>query len=255
MSRIRFFALVGFYLTSLFGALSNTVTAKEIVLAADNWCPFNCDANSKNPGILVEMAQMAFANSGYKIKYIEMPWKRAILQTRRGLIDGIIGTGPDETPDFIFPDKPLIVAEHTFFTRTGENWKYTGLDSLSTRKLGVIDGYSYGDLHLAYIKPARKDKTKLLIVSGENPLERLYGLLDLGRVDTIIEESLVFKNQTKEIPGSQNIQSAGVYAREDIYIALSPALKHSESLSEILSQYIKTLDKENMQKLISKYTR
>ena len=64
--------------------------AKEkIILAADMWCPYNCEPDSKNPGFLIEMAKIIFEEHDIEIEYRLMPWSKALDAVKNGSIHAI----------------------------------------------------------------------------------------------------------------------------------------------------------------------
>lgn len=217
---------------------SGSLRADTITLVADPWCPYNCEPDSPFPGILIEVAQRAFEPSGHAIAYKTLPWTRAIKSVRIGRYDGLVGTGPEETPDFVFTEREILSVDHTFFVRRDDTWRYRGLASLARRKLGVIRGYSYGDLHHRYVQPHAEDADRVLIVTGSAPLERLLEFLVVRRIDTLIEDRAVFGYILRGRKALAQVKPAGVFAREMIYIAFSPANERANEYARILSRYI-----------------
>lgn len=217
---------------------SGALRADTITLVADPWCPYNCQPDSAFPGILIEVAQRAFERSGHAITYKTMPWTRAIKSVRVGRYDGIVGTGPEETPDFVFTDREILSVDHTFFVRRDDTWRYRDLASLARRKLGVVSGYSYGDLHHRYVQPHAEDADRVLIVTGSEPLERLLEFLVVRRIDTLIEDRTAFRYNLRGREALALVKPAGVFAKETIYIAFSPANERAPEYARILSRYI-----------------
>ncbi|WP_025897644.1 substrate-binding periplasmic protein [Sneathiella glossodoripedis] len=234
--------------------ISIAASEQTITLAADPWCPYNCEADSSSPGILIEIATEAFEAEGYTVNYTEMPWARAIKAVRNGLIDGLVGTGREETPDFVFPDAPLAQAEHTFYVRKDDNWFYQGLESLKNRSLGVINGYSYGDLQTRYIAPNASNSENISVISGTAPLKRMYQMLIGQRIDTLIEDRLVFLYSLKGLLNKNPVRPAGVYATEDIYIAFTPDGENSKKYAQILSDFIAKNEGAEVRRILLKYT-
>lgn len=78
-------------LTLLFSAYAFAET-KEVVLAADRWCPINCGENDPMQGFMIDIARLALHPAGYRVRYIEMPWQRALAMARAGEINGVVGT-------------------------------------------------------------------------------------------------------------------------------------------------------------------
>ena len=62
-----------------------------LTLAADNWCPFNCQPNSTYPGYMIEIAQQVFAEYNININYQVIPWSRALRLCRAGIISAVVG--------------------------------------------------------------------------------------------------------------------------------------------------------------------
>ncbi len=54
------------------------VGAETITLAADVWCPFNCNPGGDPPGYMVEVAKAVFEPRGHTVTYRVLPWARAV---------------------------------------------------------------------------------------------------------------------------------------------------------------------------------
>ena len=122
-----------------------------ITLAADPWCPYNCNEEDEQLGYMVDVATLIFKELGYEVNYVNMPWARAISAVKSGKVDGIIGAGKDEVPELIFPAIPMGKATHTFYTLADSSWRFKDLTSLQSVTQGVIKGYSYGTLFDDYV--------------------------------------------------------------------------------------------------------
>ena len=206
-----------------------------ITLVADEWCPYNCVPNTDTPGFMIEIAQYAFERLGHTIHYEKTPWARAIRGTREGRYDGIVGTGREETPDFVFPEHELGRAVHVFYVRQGAAWKYGGLASLEEISLGVIRDYSYGNLYETYIEPNKADGKRIQMVSGAVGLMQNIKKLLAGRIDALIEDRAVFQNFLYQANLPDQFEEAGVAYEEDVYIAFSPSHPHATEYAGILS--------------------
>lgn len=236
-------------------ASSTSAQTKEITLVADQWCPYNCVPGSENPGLLVEIANYSFLQEGYKVNYIVMPWVRSILTVRNGEYDGIIGAGRDETPDFIFPDEPLHSIEHVFFVKNTSDWRFNGLKSLQGVNLGVIKNYSYGSLFTEYIEPNQENTARLTVLHGDDAFSRLVRLVKLDRIDVFVEESNIVTSYLIDLDAYEDIKSAGVASKEDIYIAFSPKKRNAKLYADILSKGFKELKSSGkLDHLLLKYS-
>lgn len=210
------------------------LAADDIVLVADEWCPYNCAPEDDNPGVMVEIAKYALEKEGHTVTYRTLPWARAIKDVRNGRYHGIIGTGKLETPDFIFPEVELAKASHTFYVKKGSSWKYEGLSSLKAIDLGVIIHYSYGNLYEDYIKPNEGSK-RIQKIGGENALGQNIQKLLYGRINALIEDKTVFQYHLDRTNTSDAFLDAGVAYTEKLHIAFSPKLKKSKTYAQILS--------------------
>ena len=59
----------------------SNVWADVITLRADEWCPYNCQPKSQNPGFIIEIAETVFKKAGHTIDYQVMPWARPRSET------------------------------------------------------------------------------------------------------------------------------------------------------------------------------
>ena len=66
---------------------------KIVILASDPWCPYNCIDNKYSKGYVVELMQNIFKDQGYKLKYQNMIWSRALEHLKKGTVDVIFGIG------------------------------------------------------------------------------------------------------------------------------------------------------------------
>lgn len=221
-------------------SISQSAFADVISIRADDWCSYNCEPKSKDPGYLIEIAKYIFESKGHTIEYKTMPWARAISETRRGEYIAIVGAYTDDAPDFIFTT-PLGSSTMRFYGKKGHQWQYNGISSLKSIRIGVIRSYSYGEEMDQYIKG--KDKTNdVQIVSTEHGLEQNIQKLLLGRIHVFAENEMVFQYQIKQKGYSINkFQDAGFISRDDVYIAFSPNSTKSSIYVEILNSGIKEL--------------
>ena len=233
--------------------ITSYLYADEIILSADQWCPYNCDCEEDCPGFMIEIAEYAFEREGHTVTYITLPWARAIKYVREGKYTGIVGTGREETPDFIFPDIETAVADHTFYVKKGNTWRYSGFDSLEKVRLGAIINYSYGSLYNDYIKPNKKS-TRVQLIGGKNALARNIKKLLNGRIDVLIEDKKVFQYHLYKTNTPDQFTDAGTAYIEKVYIAFSPKLEKSKLYAEILSKAMRELrETGELEKILKKY--
>lgn len=212
---------------------------RSITLVADRWCPYNCLDMKGSQGHLVEKVRQALVSEGYSVDYVEMPWSRAIVEVREGHFDALVGVGRSEVPDLIFPNRPLAIVRHHFYTLPSSSWTYQGLESLDLVRLGVVQNYSYGSLYESYIHFHQDDIRRLAVFKGNNVLPRMIKMLALGRTDAIVEEEQVLAYHLAQAKKPLKLRSAGLAAREAIYVGFSPAIEDAEELAGILGRFLR----------------
>lgn len=223
-------------LCALFIAAS--ARAETITLAADVWCPYNCEPDSDMPGFAVEIARIAFGGAGYKLDYVVMPWARAKEEGRANRVTGIIGAFKEDAPDYVFPAEPLTVSGNDFFVKRGNPWKYSGMDSLKQGAVGVIRDYSYGEEFDAYVEAHKKQLKRIQIVGGATALEQNIKKLMADRVQILIEDKAVMGYMLATMGLKDKIVPAGSLGYDNLYIAFSPKNPNSPEYARILSDTI-----------------
>ena len=227
-------------LICLFFVVMPRAYAEHILIAADRWCPFNCEVGAELPGFMVEVAQRVFSDHGHDVEYIEMNWSRAIQETRKGNINAIMGGFKSDAPQFIYPQEELAVLGNSFFVRKDSDWTYEGVESLKSVQLGAILGYDYGDELRSYIQESGAERVTMLN-GNYHLLSQGIKLLDRHRIDAMIETDPVFWYTANQLGLADQFKFAGTVQREKAYIAFSPALKSSTVYANLLSDGIKKL--------------
>lgn len=234
-----------FYLLLVVLALSiSDAKAKTLVLAADLWCPYNCEPNTDRPGFMVEIARTVFARQGIDVDYRLMPWSRAVQRTSEGEFDAIIGATLNDAPTFIFPELEQGRMRTGLWAMPGTQWRYQGLLSLSQVVLGVSAGYSYGSEIDAYVADPR-NQNYIHVLFGTKPLAQGLRMLRASRIDVMVEDESVFRYHVEQQADSSRYIKVGVIdnpaADSSVYIAFSPARPESAKLAAMLSKGVADL--------------
>lgn len=224
----------------LFATLScHAFSDKEILIAGDNWCPVNCGQQDKQQGFMIDVARAALAKSGYTLKYMEMPWLRAIELAREGKIHGIVGAFKDDAPDFYFPQIPFLrISPNALFTLKESTWQYENIRSFNGMRIGVIKGYDYGEVMNTYIKSFSFSKTSPLTqLYGNDAVERSLKFLARKRIDIYVDAEPVFWYEAEKLGITDQVKYVGSISKpEPCFIAFSPTLKDSEALTLALDK-------------------
>lgn len=227
--------------------------ASEITIAGDNWCPINCGEDDQKQGFMIDVAKKAFAHSGIKVNYIEVPWTRAVGLTRKGEIDAVVGAFKGDAPDFVFPKHPLLMISPNSLFAKNNTWQYQDLGSFNKVTLGTIKGYDYGDQLNAYINSlAATDSSQLVQLYGNNAVERSIQFLLRDRINVFVESAPVFWYHANNLGVSDKVKEIGsVSEPEACFIAFSPRNKKSQELANKLDNGIALLIADKKLKLIA----
>lgn len=244
---------ISFMLTILIVLLSGTLaSADEITVVADEWPPYNCRPDSDKPGYGIEIVKQIFEEAGHTIVYKTQPWSRAIVESRAGRYTAIIGATKKETPDFIFPEEEIGISYNSFFVSKKSTWRYNGLGSLRTVKIGVIKNYSYGKKLDRFLK---ENDQNIQYVYGEDPLLLNIKKLLAGRIDVLVEDSNVLLHKALEIGVTDQIVNAGSAMEPNlVYIAFSPQFPASAQYAALFTKGIRMLKASGkLEKILSAY--
>lgn len=229
--------------------------ADTINLVADEWCPYNCEPGTDEPGYMIEIAQRVFSEAGHTVTYKTLNWSRSVEDTRHGKYDGIVGASKPEAEDFVFPKENLGDSANSFFVTRENNWRYQGMSSIEKVRIAVIKDYEYGTLLDDYIAANKADLKKVQVATGDNALEKNFTKLVHGRVAVVVEDGAVGRYAAKSMGLADKIQLAGNDGdASDLYIAFSPQNPNSQNYAKILSQGIERLRSSGeLQTILAKY--
>jgi polar amino acid transport system substrate-binding protein len=253
--RLTLFALLSF-LTWLPAAQA----AETVTIVADSWCPYNCDPASDRPGYMIEIAKKAFRRHGIKVKYSNMPWTRAIEETRMFKHTAIVGASHKDAEDFVFPKASQGWMENTFYVKKDNKWYYSGEPALAKISLGAVADYSYGNPLDDYIGKNKNDLQLVQLVSGDNALDTNIKKLLAGRIDALVEDEHVmtyYLAQRSEAIRAQ-LKTAGslpITEQNNLYIAFSPQAPDAQKYADILTKETEKMRKSGeLKKILDRYS-
>lgn len=251
---IKFIYII-YILTYILNPLSSFAKEK-IILAADYWCPYNCNPKDKNPGYLVEIAKLAFEKNNINIEYQLMSWHEALLKLESGQINGVIGAHDDEVEGAILPNTNLIKAKYASFTLLDNPWQYNENYSLDKKIIGLTVDYSYPSEIRNYIHSNMLIKPdKFIFHESNNSVSDNVNDIIINKTSVYIEEKSVANyylenNNIKVIKNSGNIPGDN----KILYIAFSKENSNSRRYSEILtSEFNKLKNNGTVKLLLDKY--
>lgn len=225
-----------------------------ITIAADEWCPINCNPQSEQPGIGIEIAKAVFVRAGYRVNYVVMPWKEALAQVREGKVDAVVGASKSDDPGLVFPVSSLYSISDDFYVLSGNPWRYQGMQSLVKRRVGVIEGYGYGNVIAKYISENRRVNGAIFFASGEEALKENIDRLLAGKIDVLVESRAVMDYTLRQLALSDRIIWAGGVMQGPVYLAFSPALAASRQRAQQLDAgYLQLRNSGQLQRMYNAY--
>ncbi|MFE8070256.1 transporter substrate-binding domain-containing protein [Marinobacteraceae bacterium S3BR75-40.1] len=228
-------------LTLTLGAGAISVSADTITIRADSWYPMNGEPGSDKPGYMIELAKAIFEPAGHQVDYGLMPWERAVKSVRAGDYDCVVGAYNDDAPDFVFPQENWGLDETHLWVAAGNDWKYTGTDSLAGKTVGLIGGYAYGDEFDGYFK-AHPGQAQY--IKANNALEQNIKKVAGGRIDATAESPSVMRAKLKDMGYQGKLVSAGALGDPvPMYIACSPAKDSSQTYVDLVDKGTRELRK------------
>lgn len=223
-------------LLALLTALGNAqALADEVTIVADRWYPYNGKPGSRNPGLMIEIARYGLAKSGHSLKYQILGWERALSEVRQGNKNCVVGAYRSDAPDFVFPDLHQSVDHLLFFTRAGDPWSFSGIESLKHLRFAIMPGYFYSDAINRYIDE-NTGSERLVLGKGLFGMELNLMRLVNGDADVMIGSRAVVNNIAADKNWSKKIGVAGEVDKPTrIYVACSPALESSRYYVNLIS--------------------
>ncbi len=208
----------------------------------------------QDPVIWLRFLRQIFEKQGYKVDVRLNNWVRSVKAARAQKITGLVGCSHSDAPDFIFPEKPVGVMKSAYFTNKESTWVYTDRFSIDKKRIGVINGYSYGDS----IDPLLRHRNKSFIpFSGERPLEQIIKRTESGHLDAFVENPLVLHNMLATLGISEDsFRIAGWVASTDpfLYVGFSPGHEKSKTYAQILDKGLVELRRSGeLRRILEKY--
>lgn len=230
------------------GAVTNA--DQSIRLCINEWSPW-FSRDLKYYGLTSRIVTEAFKSEGIKVIYVFRPWKRCLGEAKAGTIDGTPGwfKNKDRTKHYYF-SKKIAETKNAFFYLKSTKFDWKSVDDLTKYKIGIVNGYSYGDK----INNAEKEGRLTLIRSLDDKIN--FRQLFNKRVDVILSEFEVGKSiLSSNYKQEQNklVKHHALFSlTEDVYLLLS---KKNAANAKLIKQFNKGLDVLTADGTVSKFYR
>lgn len=199
--------------------------------------------NTPDQVVGAEILKAGYERLGIPIEIIEMPGKRALMESSRGKIDGevhrIFRIG-DDYPALIRVPTPINYIEPTAFAK---NLKLTvgGCSDLKTHRVGIVRG----------VKHAEECVQKMENVQVVNSSKLLMQILHRDRVDVVITARVNGLHQLKELNLEGIHALAPPLGRKPVYHYLHE--KHAALVPKIDGVFKEMLKDGTLERLRSQF--
>lgn len=205
----------------------NPVQAKALVIASDEWCPYVCD-NKSSPGFLLEIINEIAANKGIKIKFSFMPLARALKLANTNKVDILLAVTPQHVADFNLQQSQLSFGGfyNDFYVQANQSWRFHSITDLdATLKnnaiIGTINGYHYGEQLNQLLS---SNTSHVFPASGNSPLKKQLKMLQMGRLDILLDSRFTVQYQLKKLPHLSIIYAGTQGYFTPLFLGFSPLL-------------------------------
>lgn len=228
--------------------------ADTITLKADYWMPFNGDGKTET-GYMLDIAKTVFERQGHKVVFGTTAWENALADARNGKCTAVIGAAVDDAPDFVYPDEEQGISIQIFCVKSGSPWKYAGIGSLKTVKLGVIQDYTYFKELDEYIAAF---PSVVHLATGDTPLQDNLQKLLKGELGAVVDDRSVLRYTVAKM----NLQGKVAFTTgvgeavkpSKLFIAFSPKHPKSAEYAKSLSEGMTALRTSGeLKKILAKY--
>ncbi len=235
--RVGVSLLVGAVLSLAVGLPVHAQTRITLV-GEDDWYPYSADRNGQLRGLAVDLITAAYKSVGVAVDFKIMPYARCMSTVKSGHELGCFDSSRDPTltPDYLFHDVPLFNAVIGIYARSES--RETGLTAaqLSGRRVGVTNGYTYGDaveMDKTILKDmARSDLLNLRkLIAGRTEYSVVYTrVMDHLRVAHADE----FQGRFKQV---------GIASETGLFVTFSRSRNEAPRLAKLLDDGLRQLHK------------
>jgi polar amino acid transport system substrate-binding protein len=187
--------------------LSYSAQAQELHLGATQWCPYTCEKTPEQ-GILTAYVTALLAKQNINVTITFGPWTRITKSVQAGELDGLVTQTRSEAPEQWTTQIPIILHQNCFYTRSDSTWRYQGIDSLKSLRLGIVDNYGYEDKLDLYLQSQKNKNSEVTAITGEDLTIRLYKMLQAKRLDLYLSNDLVNDWELKQHQVQEPVRQA-----------------------------------------------
>mgnify|MGYP000394343296 CR=1 FL=1 len=235
---IRFFILSS--------VISTANVHAETLLFYDDFWPFSYTEKAQTKGLYFDIVTTVFKNMETEYKVETYPFKRALIMAMegKGVVVGVFKT--DERSLKLEFSKPFYREESVLFVNKKNTFPFSVISDLKGKQVGVKLGWSYGE------EFDRAKERKLFTTTVGSP-KQIYNLLDLGRLDAVVDNKLSGIGTINDLSLNQSIEALPQYlVLGGIYIAVKRGT-NTELIKKFNHHVSRIRDNGEYEKILAKY--
>jgi len=222
-----------------------TATAETLTFTFSDFPPFEYTEKDLFVGINTEIIKEACKRLHIKPVFIELPWKRALKNTKRGKADAVFSLfkNAERVKHYSFPEENLNTVRMVLVTNRESGVKINTLGDLRGKRVGIFLGSSYG---------AAFDNDKSIIKEAAPTNESLIRMQAAGRIDITVIDERVVKFWSKKIGMEDTFKILDFIVTENpTYVAFSKA-KGNKNWAAMFSGVLKEMKNDGFIEEINK---
>ena len=214
--------------------------AQALVIACEDYPPYEYLEDGQPRGLCVEMVQEACQRLGLEPEFRFMPWSQALDQARAGQVQAIMSLfrTPEREQFLVFPARQLAEERVTALVRKGSGVRVRGLTDLARLRVGVNIGYAYGPV-IDGIQGIQK-------IEAADPAALLQDLL-AGRTEVALGNELTLNHVARRLKCSHALEHQRTLASSPQFIAFARARgPQAQELADSFDRVLKDLNDEGV---------
>jgi polar amino acid transport system substrate-binding protein len=224
-------------------ACQNCAAIETITLAVENsWPPYS---DNNGNGISKDIIQAAYDSVNVNVKFITVPYARAIKMAELGQVDGAFNVTKQKSTMGIlnFGEIPILQATASFYYNNDSEMNFNSVNEIPNKtSVGIIIGYEYSDQF-------EKNRSRFNEIKVNNQTQ-LIKLLRTKRIDVAIMFDEVAKSKLDKMGLNINdIKKGKINHKSDIYVAFSK-LKDTNNAIKLLDKGLTNIKKKVILKLM-----
>lgn len=176
--------------------ISASGQAETIVVGIEDkdYAPYYVWVEGEPQGPCPVIAAGAIRKMGAELEFVRLPWVRVLKSVESKRVDaGLCGTKTDERAAYShYPEEPLLSFDATLFVRSDSPLVGSDISGLTGKSFGLIKGYNYGGVD------DDLEASGMTRIEANNR-ESLLKMLDIGRIDTLLDSTLPVLAEAKEM--------------------------------------------------------